>query len=209
MIKTFLLWLTEGLGLALSVAVIGCSGHSNRLEPPSLASDAGQSAVNSFDLNGDNVLSGPELNACPPLKMATMRIDQNGDEMVSAEEIDGRISSWRNSRIALLQVIAAVRLDGQPLRSADVTLVPLGFLGESIQPAHGKTNDSGTALLRISQEPDGRGVYLGWYSVVISKKDGDQELVPKRYNTNTELGLEVSADNIVELQQLVFDLRSQ
>jgi len=46
-----------------------------------------------------------------------------------------------------------------------------------------------------TEQKNSRGVGLGLYRVRISKKVDGQETIPARYNTETELGVEVAQDN--------------
>jgi hypothetical protein len=75
-----------------------------------------------------------------------------------------------------------------------VTLVPESFLGEAIEPARGTTNGKGIARLKITDQPDGSGVRLGFYRIQVSKLENGKEIVPPRYNSQTEIGIEVSSD---------------
>jgi len=84
-----------------------------------------------------------------------------------------------------------VLLDGQPLEGATVTFVPEKFLGPGIKPASGVSDAEGHVRLRTEGQ-DLPGVQCGIFRVVVSKKDSaDQETIPGRYNTHTELGEEV------------------
>jgi hypothetical protein len=54
----------------------------------------------------------------------------------------------------------------------------------------------GVAHIRISQSPDEAGVHLGYYRVVVSKKDAEgKETLPSSNNTETEIGIEVTPDD--------------
>src|SRR5690606_16850848 len=86
--------------------------------------------------------------------------------------------------------------NGRPLSDATVTLVPEAFLGDSVKPAQGVTDSTGTAHLRISDDPDEAGVHLGYFRVEVSKKGPDgKELIPERFNAHTEVGAEVTPDD--------------
>jgi hypothetical protein len=108
----------------------------------------------------------------------------------------------------LMPVMASVSLDGRPLSDAEITLEPEGFLGESVQTAHGKTDSDGFTSLSSSNSR-GHGVQLGWYRVIVSKKNGERETIPERFNSKTELGLEVTPENAMGLQHVAWNLRSQ
>jgi hypothetical protein len=161
---------------------------------PSIDSAAGQTALKQYDTNGDGGLSGAELDKTPPLKSAMARLDKNRDGKLTAEEINDRIEEWKKTRVALTSVAPTIRLDGKLLADAQVTLVPEAFLGEAVESASGTTNDRGIARPRISADEDGVGVRLGFYRIQISKTVNGKELVPARYNTQTEIGIEIATD---------------
>jgi hypothetical protein len=188
--KHALRWYSAGL----IAAMLGCSNSPSRLVPPTIDSAAGDAAVKQYDANGDGGLSGAELDKTPPLKSAMARLDKNRDGKLTAEEINGRIAEWKNTRVALTSVAPTIRLDGKVLVDAQVSLLPEQFLGAAVEPAAGKTNDRGIARPRISDEPEGVGVRLGFYRVQVSKMVNGKELVPARYNTQTEIGIEVATD---------------
>lgn len=181
--------------LALSASA-GCSGRPSRLAPPVIPDDAGQQAVAKYDASGDGAINGDELAKAPALKAAVKRIDANGDGNVTAEEINARVAVWKNSRVAITRVAVKVRRDGLPLAGATVKLVPDEFLGPAVKPAQAVTDASGTAHLKISDDPAERGVNLGFYRVEVTRPDASgKETIPARYNTATELGTEITRDD--------------
>jgi hypothetical protein len=196
------------MGAAAIVAVAGCSQRPSRLVPPDVSSNAGSSAIEKFDADKNGSLDGKELGASPALKSAVARIDKDGDAKLTAAEIDERIQTWRDSRVALTSVMVTVRLDGRPLVGADVSFEPEPILGDEIEVAKGTTNDQGMARIRVSETPEGRGVRPGLYRIRISKlKDGKEQL-PARYSQGTELGAEVVSD-VFATRNPVFNLTSR
>lgn len=182
--------------LLAAMPLCGCSGSPPPLLPPSLPSDAGQLAVKQLDSNGDGIVAADELSKSPALKSAISRIDANRDGQITAEEVNARIRVWRDSQLGIMPLLVTVRQRGQPLATAQVTIVPEPFLGQTIKSAQGTTNDRGTAILRISNEADERGVHLGFYRVEISKKDASgRETIAAQYNTQSEIGLEAAMDD--------------
>lgn len=178
----------------LFAAALGCSDSPSRLTPPSINSAAGEAAIKQYDANGDGGISAAELDKTPPLKSAMARLDKDRDGKLTAAEINGRIEDWKKTRVALTSVAPTIRLDGKLLAEAQVTLLPEPFLGESVEPATAKTNERGIARPRISAEPEGVGVRIGFYRIQISKTVNGKELVPARYNSQTEIGIEVATD---------------
>jgi hypothetical protein len=180
--------------LGLLAVALGCSNSPSRLVAPTIDSGAGEAAIKQYDTNGDGGISAAELDKTPPLKSALSRLDKNHDGKLTADEINGRIEQWKETRVALTSVAPTVRLDGKLLTDAQVTLLPEQFLGDAVEQATGKTNDRGIARPRISDQPEGIGVRLGFYRIQISKTVNGKELVPARYNTQTELGIEIASD---------------
>jgi hypothetical protein len=185
----------------------GCGGRPSRLGPPEIPSDAGEQAVTKYDANGNGSIDGDELTKVPALKASLKRVDANGDGQVTAEEINGRIDVWRKSRVALTRVAATVRMDGRLLSGAEVRLVPESFLGPEVKTARGTTDGSGAVHLEISSDPDERGVHLGYYRVEVSKSGPDgKEQIPSGFNTETELGTEITRDD-PNSDRLTLDLK--
>lgn len=178
----------------VSLTLAGCSDTPARLEQSSIAADAGQAAIAKHDQDGDKMLSGAELAKVGSLKSAQPRLDANQDGKLGPEEIDRRIQAWRNSKTALVRVVVTVRYDQRPLNGAAIKLVPEEFLGTELKPAQGTTNENGACFLMISENPDERGVGPGFYRIEISKKNGDKETLPAKYNAQSELGIEVASD---------------
>lgn len=186
--------LTQFLVLSSIMIVAGCSQGPSRIAPPSIPSDAGDAAVKQYDTDGDNALAAAELDKAPALKSTLARLDENGDKKLTAEEIGHRIQSWRDSKVALITVIVTVTYDQRPLSGAEVALVPDKFLGTAIRTARGTTNQNGATAARISDVVEEQGVSPGFYRIEISKKNGAQETLPAKYNTASELGIEIAPD---------------
>ena len=201
-------WTIRSLGLILTAVHVGCSHSAARLEQPKYRSDSGKAAVEQFDRNSDGAIAVSELEASPALKIALPRIDYDHDGSVKADEINRAVSAWVNTRVASMPVMATISLDGRPLSGADVTLEPERFLGEFVQLAYGKTDSEGFTTLSCSNSPV-HGVQLGWYRVIVSKKNGERETISERFNSKTELGLEVTPENAMGLTRVVWNVRSQ
>lgn len=100
-------------------------------------------------------------------------------------------------------VSGTVMLDGKPLPKAVVTFMPVVQEGakDAGESSTGKTNDKGEFTLKSSSGKT--GALVGQHKVSISLQEtkvGESEertrtveLVPKRYNENTELTLDVSS----------------
>lgn len=190
------------LGIA-ALAVWGCDRAPSRLQPLGIAPDAARKALQLYDADGDGFLEGAELDKVPGLKAAMKQVDTNHDGKISAEEIDARIASWKQSQIGRLSVACKVTRRGKPLGGATVTFVPESFLGDELQPASGTTDQFGTTSLATAEPEMLPGVSPGFYRVEITKS-GDA--VPARYNTDTVLGQEVALDAEGLQGVLQFDL---
>jgi len=167
----------------------GCGGPPPRVEAPSLSpASAGSQAMTKYDKNNDGKLSQSEMS--PALKTAVVDADTDKDGTLSAAEITARVQSYVDSKLASMMKLVEVTLDGKPLSGATVTLIPEEFLGSSLQPASGTTDDAGLVSPGI---PNLGGVQPGIYRIEVSKKDGaGKETIPAKYNSNSELGQEVA-----------------
>ena len=149
---------------------------------------AGKAAIAEYDSDGDGTISGHELDACPALKAAGKHYaDAAGN--ITADSIAEAIAQWQANRIAITIMGVVVTMDGKPLDGATVTAVPEKFLGPEVQPASGVTDARGGCALRVQGQ---LGMQYGLYRVRISKLVGAKESLPPRYNTATQLGLEVA-----------------
>jgi hypothetical protein len=166
----------------------GCSGGSPVPGPQATYDPAAvaQAALDLYDKNKNGQIEGAELDACPALKAALPAIDTNKDKGLSASEIRDRVA--RYAAPGPVPVTITVKLDGQPLSEATVTLEPEPFMGASLKTATATTDHEGaTGAFRL----DGRSVAAlppGLYRLRITR-DGTN--LPARYNTHTTLGREV------------------
>lgn len=189
----------------------GCSSHvPDRVPaPPIDPSASAAQAMALCDTNHDGVIAGKELDKCPALKSAVKRYS-NGDGRITADAIAARLEKMKESKVGIVTLIARVELDGKPVEGATVTLDPEPFMNGSISAASGVTNKDGAASIAIDpQDRFKRGVNPGLYEVRITKIVNGKETIPDRYNKNTELGVEVSQDNLDIESDLHFQLKSQ
>jgi hypothetical protein len=159
-----------------------------------------------FDKNGDDKLSGDELDKCPGLKAALSRLDPAKTGAVTADMIAARVTAWRASRLGRMSVRCSVSHNGQPLQGAEVKFVPEKFLGTEIKTASGVTDAGGVAMISAPQSrpDDPPGVPPGFYRVEITKSG---LAIPAKYNTDTVLGAEIASDaQELQIRGLKFDL---
>jgi hypothetical protein len=171
--------------------------------------DAAAKAMELLDATKDGKISGEELDKAPGLKAALKVMGTDKDTGVTADQIATRVKKWRDSRIGRTSLSCLVTHNGQPLAGATVKFVPEKFLSEALtETATGVTNQTGMAMLSVPTErgPDAMppGLPPGMYRVEITK---DGENIPAKYNTNTELGQEVSLDNIDMQMGIKFTLK--
>ncbi len=194
------------------LAVAGCSSSQARLEAPSLSpSSVASQAMAEYDTNHDGSIDAAELDKALSLKSSLALLDKNGDQKISADEIAARVQAWKDSAVAVIPCVCVVTFDGKPLAGATVTFVPEKFLGPGFKPAIGTTTSEGIASMSAEGlERNGvklAGVYCGFYKITLSKTDGGKEVVPDRYNTQSELGLEVGPDVPALQSALKFDIK--
>jgi len=169
-------------------------GCGQRIGAPRLnVSSISERALNEYDTNKDGFLDTKELERCPGLKSCLTRFDHDKDGRLSKTELEEGLAEFTVSGAGLTEVLCKVTFDGKPLAGASVTLEPEAFMGDSIKSAKGTTDEQGTARMQAdgSSVP---GCNLGIYRVRISlTNDKGQEGLPARYNTETQLGIEVGS----------------
>jgi len=196
-------------GFVLSVAamMVGCSKLPAPPDPPELSpSAAADKAMTLYDTSGDGQLDAEELKQSLPLLDTLPLADKNGDGALSESEIKERIEAWFTGATTVDQQSTQVSLNGDPLVGATVTYIPEPFLEPAIQTTSGVTDEQGLAEMP-GQDPEFPGLYFGWYRIKISKNDGGNEIVPARYNTDTELAREICGLSDRRGTTLIFKLK--
>ena len=202
------------IALVSFLTLAGCNNRPARVNPPAIdARLAAQQALAQYDTNGDGTLDGAELDKVPAIKNSLKEMDKDGDGRISGDEIRERIEQWQASRVAIMPFNCRVTLDRAPLVDAVVTLVPEKFLGPNVQSASGTVGEQGMAMLTIPKDkmpnPKFSGVNAAFYKIEISRLLNDAESLPDRYNSNTELGQEVSPSVPARQTIVTFDLKSR
>ncbi len=179
---------------ALGLLLSGCggSGLSPVLPPPLSPDEAAKKAIAQYDTNHDGFLAADELERCPALKSGLAAMDKDKDGRLSVAEIAGRLQEYNASKTGALTLLVSVTLDGQPLPDATVTFVPESFLGPGFKPASGVTSAHGKVFVRTQ---DGPGVPYGMYRIEVSRKGPAGEELPARYNSQSELGVEIGPNS--------------
>ncbi|MCC7474131.1 MAG: hypothetical protein IT425_01940 [Pirellulales bacterium] len=204
------------LGASAISLLAGCYFGPAAVKQPGIdASRAGSLAIETYDKDGNGVISGTELDQAPALKAALPRLDTNGDKGVSADEVAERVNAWKAMQSGMTSVRMHFRFNGQPLAGATITLEPESFLGNEVKQATGATSQFGDASPSIAPEDRPApnlpgGAHFGLYKVRVSKVVNGRETIPARYNTETTLGQEVSYDDPgMKGNNITFALKSE
>jgi hypothetical protein len=176
------------------MSVTGC-GPSGVEVPPIRPKQAAESVMAKYDTSGDGELSVEEIAVCPSLVDAMDNIDADHNRRLSEQEIEDRFKMWVEGGVGAAFLTCSVTQGGRPLPGAKVRFIPEDFLRDVVQPAEGITNSNGAAKMSIDKanlpsDLQGlRAVQQGLYRVEITHDSID---IPPKYNTESELGLEVS-----------------
>lgn len=212
--KSSAIWLHGILAIA-AVTLAGCSSGPSKIEAPSFdPSSSAAQAMELYDKDGDGFIAGAELDATPGIKAAMATIDGDKDGKVTADEIAARVEAWEKRGVGQMDCSGLVTLDGRPLVGATVTFDPEPIFGDVLQPAIGVTSD-GVVTPSVPKEKRvpadaPPGMRVGLYRVRVSKLANGAETIPARYNKETTLGQQVSADDpAVVGQRVKFQLKSK
>lgn len=157
--------------------------------------------MDQYDGNDDGQLDEDEIQSSSGLKSALSDIDKDNDGTLSSDEILALLKLYVDTKIPLVSYPCLVTQKHRPLTDATVTFVPEGFLSSFVEPATGVTDERGIAYPSIKIESTDRdswsGFHMAIYRVEISKKNsGGEELIPAKYNTQTQLGTHVREASI-------------
>jgi len=169
------------------LCLTGCSGSTKRVKQPVYSSAPGSAAISAYDSNSDGAIAEKEFDSVPGLRASLAQVDTNGDDRITAEEIDDRVNAWKESRIGQMAAICEVTLDGKPLTNAKVVFDPESFVGSDLPSGSGTTGETG--MVGISQSETKPGLPPGWYKIRVTSPDRE---IPARYNSQTTLGCEVA-----------------
>jgi len=177
----------------LAFTILGCDSRAPA-KPELTPTESAAKALEQYDSDGDAAISEEEAEAAPGLAAAFSKIDSDTDGKVTAEEIEKRIIYYQTATSWVINGTCQVNYKRKPLEGATVTFDPEEFLGPSFQACTGVTDERGEVFI---SRPDSKipGIYLGFYRVRITKeKSNGDEMIPAKYNSETELGFEANND---------------
>lgn len=190
-------WLLGSL-LAGAPFLVGCDpGPKEFVAPPMNADAASAACLAEYDADKNSALNKAELAKVPGIAahLDLYDIDKNGE--VSGNELVGRLRRLAGEGTAMTNVTFQITLDGKALEGADVKLVPEKYFGDGPKVATGKTDNQGFVSPSISdadlkpEEMGLRGVRVATYRLEVTHP---MFQLPAKYNTATELGVEVAPD---------------
>lgn len=175
------------------VTVSGCARSPSRVELPGFPAGAGAAALEEYDTNKDGKISGAELAKAASLKAALEQLDVNSDKAITADEIDGRIAQWRQQKVALMPVACKVLVNGSPAVNATVTFQPETFLGGTLYPATGVTDEEGIASVKLAPEHVSDPKFAAFLPPGLYKITA--EVGGKKYTLGPRTGCEVASES--------------
>lgn len=178
----------------------GCSRTPTRYYPPKFDAQAlGAQAVAQLDTDHNQLVDAKELAASPALAADLKKLDRNGDQQLSAEEIGAKVNEWTAGGIGAVGVVCGVSRGGQPLPGVHVRFVPESYLGDVVKPAVGVTDSRGGAAMTAEGQKSNGVMQCGYYRVELSMTNGGKETIPSKFNTNTTLGADVRPNREVPI----------
>ena len=163
------------------------------------AAAASEQAMTLHDQDKNGELSKEELKSLPAILRSLEQFDKDSSGSVSKSEIQARIEQWQSLKVAMMSCSFTVSLDGKPLIDATVELTPEKMMGASLPKSIGTTDATGrvtpTMVASDSMEAGAEvlsGIPPGLYKVSIQHAKLKSL---SRYNSATELGLQVAPDD--------------
>ncbi len=188
----------RSLGLLALEAVFLSGCGPKPLTVPKFDPDAiAHSAMEEYDKNKDGKLDPEELENCPALKNALLQIAGPEKSYLTEEDLAKRLEKFQKSRVGLAGIVCRVIRGGKGVKDVTVTFIPEKFMGGTIKPASGISDEEGDVVMRTEGESL-PGLNLGYYRIEVSQKDEQgNELLPPRFNKESKFGQEVCNDRAV------------
>jgi hypothetical protein len=185
-----------GLAATLCMICLGCSRGPAAIPPvdvdiPQLM----RQLMETYDKDKNGRLSGEELASFAPVAEWAQALHKQD---VSSDDLEQYLTRVFDRRIGLVSATCVVRRKGQVLPGAEVRLVPIPLLSNVLPIGKGVTDAYGGVMFSAPREklPAStqrvEGVMPpGLYLVEVTHP---KIKIPEKYNTRTELGLELSSD---------------
>jgi hypothetical protein len=190
--------------LLLLVGAIGCTGRKSRIagglgEP----AETTKAMFQALDKNSDGSIQGEELASCPGLAASLGSWDTDGNKGISTAEAQQRFEKWKSMRVGAINASTTLKLNGNPLRGAQVEWVPESWMGSGFPTATSTTDPSGRAIAKATSGGSrdaslGDGLPPGFYRLVITHPE-----VPERYRVNSQAGLMIAPDDPMGLLKAI------
>ncbi|MGD9636509.1 MAG: hypothetical protein AB7U97_24715 [Pirellulales bacterium] len=143
------------------------------------------------DANRDGTLSADELKDWPGVRAAFGAMDKNKDGKVDQAEFEEHIAGYAVGKIGMQSLTCFVTANGKPVSGLTVDFTPEPMFAAYAKAGRAMTGSDGSGAVL----PTGGGLpgmAPGMYRVSISKREGEREMLPAKYNVKSELGFEVS-----------------
>ena len=192
--------------LVIAVSVVGC-GNRGPTRPGFDPVWSAQEALKIYDANQDGAIDETEVDASPGLKEAFGNIDGDGDGTLTSEEIETRVNYYKSAPTTIISGATRVVYKRRPIPGARVVFEPEPFLGADFKVCEGVTDENGIASVK-GVDDEFPGIYLGFYTVRITKDNKGKELFPAKYNEESTLGYEATDDQNMGLADIIsFELK--
>ena len=175
--------------LTALVVLSGCSNQPPRVAAPDIdPAQVARKAIELYDRDQNGLLNDAEFSNAFRALAATA--DENDDAKLSVAEITQRLQEHVDDRVGLQDIGGIVTLNNRPLLDAVVTFTHDPAFEGVLTEARGTTDAVGFVQLSHA-DSELPGVKPGLYRIEVSKIEQGRELVPARFNKQSQLGIEV------------------
>ena len=156
--------------LTLVLFAVGCGSSAAPISNANFDPVSGaQTALTTYDTNGDKKLDAKELEQCPALKSVLKNLDSNKDKSLNAEEIAERLRVYEGTSENVYSLMFIMQR-GQPLKDAAVVLEPEPFMGGTCPTYNGRTDSFGSVFFEGVKPAD--GLHPGFYKLRVTPQGG-------------------------------------
>lgn len=198
-----LLWIPAVILLA---SFSGCGGGGPSRPAFDPASSA-KEALATYDANSDGGIDEEEVKKSPGLQAAFKSIDTDEDGKLTEAEIETRVNYYKTAPTTVIQGATRIKYNRRLVPGARVLFEPEPFLGSDFKACEGTTNREGIASV-TGADAEFPGLYLGFYTVRLTKDVDGKEFFPAKYNEESTIGYEATDDQNIGLADIIsFDLK--